>query len=172
MCRHDGTIYAISIDYIDYLQILTDRIKKFNAKLIRDKSGLRLARVLHFTLKMVKYAPLERHGWQPLLEFLSKKEAILNIQNNDKRCFGYAILYFLERKGLPVRHCYQSSLYKEQMVDRHHLETLPYPILPKNVPLYEDQLQMNINLFFLLMRKVALAISWRSAVKITNELPV
>ena len=148
MCRRDGTISAISNHYIDYLQILTDRIKEFNAKFIRDNSGLRLARVLQFTLKMVKDAPLEGRGWQPLPEFLSNKKAILNIQNNDERCFGYALLYFLEREGLPERHCYQAGLYKEQMFHRHHLETLPYQISPNNVNMYEDQLKMNINVLF------------------------
>ena len=36
--------------YIDSLRILTNRIREFNAKYIRDKSGLRLSRVLKFTL--------------------------------------------------------------------------------------------------------------------------
>ena len=56
--------------YIDSLQISTNRIREFNAKYIRDKSGLRLAKVLKLTLKMVKFAPLEERAWQPLQEFL------------------------------------------------------------------------------------------------------
>ena len=34
------------------------------------------------------------------------------------------------------------------MFHSHHLETLPYPISPNDVHLYEDQLQMNINVFY------------------------
>ena len=30
-------------------------------------------------------------------------EAIINIQHNDERCFGYALLYFLERENLPEK---------------------------------------------------------------------
>ena len=33
------------------------------------------------------------------------------------------------------------------MFQRYHLETLPYPISPNNVHLYDDQLQMSINVF-------------------------
>ena len=33
------------------------------------------------------------------------------------------------------------------MFQRHNLDTLPYPILPNDVHLYEDLLQMNINVF-------------------------
>ena len=115
MFKRDGTISEFINPYIDSLRILIDQIRNFNAKFIRDKSGLRLARVLQFILKMVKYAPLEGRGWQPLPEFLSKKKAILNILNNDERCFGYALLYFRDSERLPEKHCYQTSLYKEQM---------------------------------------------------------
>ena len=101
MFRRDDTNSAFGNDYIDSLRILTDRIRKFNVKFIRDKYGLRLARVLQFTFKIVKYAFLEGRGWQPLTEFLAKKKTIINIQNYDERCFGYALLYFLEQINLP-----------------------------------------------------------------------
>ena len=83
MFRRDEQISGFENQYTDNLRILTDRIRELNAKFIRDKSGLRLARVLQLTLKIVKYAPLDRHGWQALPEFLAKKEAIINICNND-----------------------------------------------------------------------------------------
>ena len=71
MFRRNDTNSAFGNPYIDSLRILTDRIRELNAKFIRDKSCLRLARVLQFTLKIVKYAPLEGRGWQPLPEFLT-----------------------------------------------------------------------------------------------------
>ena len=76
-----------------------------------------------------------------------KKKAIINIQNEDQRCFGYTLLYFLKRDRLPERHCYQATVYKHQMFERHHLDTLPYPISLNDIHLYEDHLQMNINVF-------------------------
>ena len=66
MFRRDDKNSAFKNPYIDSLQILTDQIREFNAKFIRDKSGLRLARVVQFTLKIVKYAPFEERGWHPL----------------------------------------------------------------------------------------------------------
>ena len=85
--KRDGPITPTTNLYKGSLQILTNRIKEFNAKFIRDKSGLRLANVLQFILKMVKYQPLEGSGWQPLPKFLDNKKAIINIRNNDQRCF-------------------------------------------------------------------------------------
>ena len=149
MYRRDEAVSEFANPYIDNLRILTDRIREFNAKFIRDKSGLRLAKVLLFSLKMVKYEPLEGRSWQPLPEFLTKKKTIINIQNNDERCFGFALLYFLERTNLPKRNgnSLQATLNKEEMFQRHHLDNLPYPISPNDVYLYEDKLQININVF-------------------------
>ena len=116
MFWRDETVSAVANPYIGSLQILTDRIREFNAKFILDKSGLRLARVLQFILKIVKYAPLEGHGWQPLPDFLSMNKTIINIQNDYQRCFGYALLYFLEQANLPEQHCYRATPYKEEML--------------------------------------------------------
>ena len=113
--QRNGTISAFANPYIDSLQIFTDQIREFNAKFIRDKSNLRLARVLQLTLKMAKYAPLEGRGWQFLQEFLTKKKAIINIQNNDERCFGYALFYFFKRENFLKQNCFRTTLYNDIM---------------------------------------------------------
>ena len=81
--------------------------------------------------------------------FFSKKKLVINIQNDDERCFGYALLYFLEQANLPDKkgNCLRATLYKDDMFQRHHLYALPYQISPNDVHLYKDQLQMNINVF-------------------------
>ena len=96
---------------------------------------------------MVKYAPLEGRGWQLLPEVLSKKKVIINIENNDERCFGYALLYFQERANLPENNCRRTNLYNDEIFHRHNLDTLTDPISLNDVHLYEDQLQININVF-------------------------
>ena len=146
--------------YIDSPRILTDRISKFNAKYIRDKSNLRLASVFKLTLKMVKNANLEKRKWKPLPEFLSKKEAIINLQNHDERCFGDALLYIVESANLQKSNCFLAHPYTDKMLQRHQLDTLDYPILLNEVHLYENQFQININVFCFLMTKSGLAIPW------------
>ena len=95
----------------------------------------------------MNYPTLEGRGRQYLPEFLSKKQTIINIQNNDERCFGYALLYILERANLLEKHCVRPTHYKEEMFERHHINNLPYRILPNDVHLYKAHLQMNINVF-------------------------
>ena len=97
---------------------------------------------------MVKYVPLEGRGWQPLPQFIEKNKAIINIQNDDERCFRYALLYFLEREQLPEINFRRATLYTNEMFHRNQLDTLPFQIAPNDVFLYEDQLQININVSF------------------------
>ena len=86
---------------------------------------------------MVKYEPLEVRGWQPLLQFLSKKKAVINIQNDDDRSFGYAFLYLLDPQIDDHRHANRVNLYSEEIYTRNLLLNLPYPIALNDVHLYE-----------------------------------
>ena len=144
--KREGSITTAPNLYTDSFRILTDRIKEFNAKFIKDKSGLRLSGILQLILKMAKYQPLQGSGWQPLPDYLEKKKAIVNIKNEDERCFGYALLFFLDRPryshNLRRPYYYTPAIFK-----RNGLDALPYPISPNDVHLYEDKLNVNINVF-------------------------
>ena len=115
--RCDVKISGLANTYIDNLRLLTDQIREFNAKFIGDKSGLRLPRILQFTLKIVKYRPLERRGWQALPEFLAKNEATMNIQNYDKHFSGYSFLFLFEHADFPERnkHCICKTISKKHV---------------------------------------------------------
>ena len=82
---------------------------------------------------MVKYAPVEGRGWQLLPEFLSMKKAIINIQNNDERCFGYAVIYFLEREQLPenfaIKHLFIRKKCSSVSISIR-FRTLSHPTMP------------------------------------------
>ena len=81
--------------YAQPLQELCTRIKELNAKFIREMSGLVLAGILQLVIRGVRYIPLAGRCFRELPTYLKNKKAIINIQNNDDRCFGYALLYFL-----------------------------------------------------------------------------
>ena len=75
------------------------------------------------------------------------KKAIINNHKDDEHCFGYALLSFPEREQLPEINCRQVTLYTNEMFQRNHLDTLPYPNAANDVHLNEDKLQININVF-------------------------
>ena len=73
------------------LKTIIERLLASNAKYIREKSGLVLSEILYLNIHWIRYAPLSGSAWSPLPKFLQNKKAILNVKNNDNRCFAYAI---------------------------------------------------------------------------------
>ena len=112
--RREGIVNLWESPYADDLRLLTERIKIHNAKFIRDKSGLVLAEIKNLYFRACRYDPLRGSSWKPLPGFLQRKHCIVNIQNKDNRCFGYALLYFLIKK--PNRNLQRSSLYTRQNI--------------------------------------------------------
>ena len=95
--RRDPTDGGDGAPYANPLRELCNRIKLLNAKFIRELSGLVLAGILQLVIRGVRYMPLAGRCFRELPKYLKNKKAIINIQNNDDRCFGYALLYFLSR---------------------------------------------------------------------------
>ena len=56
------------------------------------------------------------------------------------------MLYFLDRLA-DRRNLKQSIKYTLEMFQRNKLDALPYPISPNNVHIYEERLEININVF-------------------------
>ena len=144
--RREPTEGNDNAPYAEPLRELFERIKKLNATFIREQSGLMLAGILQLVLREVRYIPLAGRCHRVLPPYIQAKRANINIQNTDDRCFGYALLWFLDtpRDG---RNNFRPSLYTEQMFEQNNLADLPYRIPPNDVHLYEDQLQININVF-------------------------
>ena len=137
--KREGQINKYANPYTDVIRILTDRINQHNAKFIRDKSGLRLSQILQLILKTAKYSPVAGRCRTELPRFLKSKKAIVNIQNGNNWCFGYSMLYFLELPA-DARNLNRVNKYTFKMFQRRNLDTLPYPISPNDVHIYEERL--------------------------------
>ena len=114
-----------------------------NANYIRDSSGLVVEDIFDFRLKFCKYNPLVGRAYQELPKFLKNKHAIINVQNRDNRCFGYALLSALENNE---DHPYRPQNY-EALFAKYHLDQIQYPVEIEQIADIEDQLQLNINVF-------------------------
>ena len=123
-----------------------------NERMLRGKSGLQYQHTLQFSVRVMKYVPLAGHCYSELPILLAKKRSLINIQNNDEKCFGYCIVaHYLynenARSGKPQsRNPNRPSLYRKNF-KRFGLESINYPVDPKQVPEIEDKLGLRINLF-------------------------
>ena len=112
-------------------------------------SGLVIDSIDGGRLHIVSWNPLAvASQYHRLPKFLLNKKAIVNVQNQDNRCFGYAILSALYHATLPAdeRGC-RPTAYTEEQFALHNLDKLRYPIAPDQVPEIEREIGIGINVF-------------------------
>ena len=96
-------------------------------------------------MNAVRFAPLSGAGWSPLPKFIKNKTAIVNVKNEDERCFNNAIAFALH----PINGSYHANipdLYL-QYFDEHHLNDIEYPVHPTAMPELEENIDLSINLY-------------------------
>ena len=114
-----------------------------NENFIRNESNLEITEISFLSVLVGRFQPLAGAHFAELPPFLKSKKAIINIQNKDTRCFGYAILAAL--KNLP-RNAERAHLYLP-FFQEQGLHNLQYPVHPQDVPEIEQQLHLKINVF-------------------------
>ena len=127
------------------LKTIIERLLASNAKYIREKSGLVLSEILYLNIHWIRYAPLSGSAWTPLPKFLQNKKAIINVKNNDNRCFAYAIAAALHPISR-TKHPYRPEQY-EEFFEEEGLNDIQYPVNPIEMQEIEEKLHININLF-------------------------
>ena len=78
-------------------------------------------------------------------KFPLKQKVILNIKNEDDRCFEYAIAAELHPPEINTNQN-RPELYL-QYFQQHGLNAIDYPVSPLDVPQLEERLNLSINVF-------------------------
>ena len=126
-----------SIDW-SYLRIFTD-CQEFQ----KEGSGWAVDEVLHLKLLTAKYKPLKGSQYFELPKKIAKTGYILNIQNKDDKCFLWSILAHLHvvpQNGYRVEKYipYETKL---------NMQGITYPVVVKDVPKFEKQNDISVNVF-------------------------
>ena len=114
-----------------------------NDNAIQRQSGLTIKKVALASIFFSKFEPLVGNGFKALPPFLRNKRAIVNVQNKDNRCFGYAILAALLPQSINVSRAKVYDKYFEQF----GLNTIQYPVSPDQICEIEQRLNLKINVF-------------------------
>ena len=113
-------------------------------------------------MNVLKFNPLRASSYLKLPSSISRKNAIINVENNDERCFGYAIMsaiskpkgesffnsackylyYFVIDKGLPQR----VSSYGD-MMKMLNWEGINFPVKLKDIPTFEKNNKISVNVY-------------------------
>jgi len=84
MVSNDG--HRFDIDQL--ASDLSDGVDNFNSR----GSGFVIDGVTEFTLVATRYRPLSASSYIPTPPYVAKKQAVINVKNNDLRCFEWAVL--------------------------------------------------------------------------------
>ena len=137
-------LYADRINpYIAGLNRMAERLLEANAKFIRGKSGLVLAEIYSLNLNAVRFAPFSGSAWTPIPKFLQNKMAIVNVQNEDDGCFGFALASALH----PVNKDSQRPQKYLDYFEENGLDDIEYPVNPVDLLLLKQRLNISINFF-------------------------
>ena len=122
---------------------MEERLNLRNAHFVRQQSGLVIGEILKTRFKVAQFLPLAARGFAELPIYLKKKTAIVNVKNDDERCFGYALLAALHPVPQnPHRPTWYTHLFRTERLDQ-----LTYPVAPSDIPDIEEKLQLKINVF-------------------------
>ena len=106
-----------------------------------DGSGWSIDKIIKMEVKTVEYVPLTCSSYVPLPNKIMSKKAVLNIVNDDQKCFIWCILAAVESKhaNLVTNYVeYESSL---------NVRNIPMPMTLDDVPRFEKQNQLSVNDF-------------------------
>jgi transposase-like protein len=76
----------------EMLQSSTEKINQSFDEFLRDGSGWILESIDYLRLYTAEYAPMQGKSYIPTPSSIVNKKAIVNIQNEDDKCFEYAII--------------------------------------------------------------------------------
>jgi hypothetical protein len=126
----------------DFFNDLTDGLDTWIDKFQEKGSGLVFNKILFTEVKIYKYKYLKASSYIPL-QF--KSSNIINVQNNDNKCFLWTIL----SKLAPAKdHIYRVSKYRKYE-NCLNMKDIEYPVSFKDIPKIEKQNNLSINVFAL-----------------------
>ena len=109
----------------------------------RKGSGWAIDEVLYLKLMMAKYVPLKGSQYIDLPPKVKNSKAVINIQNDDDKCFLWSVL----------AHLYEANHNKQRIEHYIPYETdlnvngIAYPVTVKDLSKFEKQNDISVNVF-------------------------
>ena len=129
----------IILENTDVGEILKEMVDEIETAIQKTEnaqgSGWVLVKVINITLHTAKWDPLNAGSYIELPEFLKNKKAIINMKNQDDKCFMWCVLRALNPKNNhPER--VDKDLFNKQ--DTLNMKGIKYPVSFRDIDLFES----------------------------------
>ena len=122
--------------YIIMMDTILEKIEKFINGDGDGGSGWAVFNVIKLELHTVSYKPLRGEIWVPLPKELADKKAIINMKNENNKCFLWSVLRALNPKDNHPERVDKEFKLKENTLN---MEGIEYPVSLKDIDKFEKQ---------------------------------
>ena len=142
-----GTHYLMTSDEAEEklsecFQTLWDNFDKWNEL----GSGINLEKVDSITLKVAKTRIIQGSSYIPTPKLFPR--SILNVRNNNNKCFEYALLSALHYDEIPRGIKHLPKAYKRWIGKELHLKNFPEPMPVYEINKFEKLQNLTINVYY------------------------
>ena len=117
---------------------------------VQNKSGWIFHSNIKADINIFRYNPIKGSLFIPLPDIIANKNACINVQNDDDKCFLYSIL---AHKNLGMKHPQRQSKYTEEM--KKEFESWnKYPMKYSDIGKFEKQFNLSINVYAYRLEKI------------------
>ena len=129
------------------LQLSTAKILQSYEEFCRNGSGWILETIDFLRLYTAEYAPMHGNSYIPTPEAIVDKLGIINIMNEDDRCFEYAIIASQHYQDIddPTHPCRPGQYQK--WLGKYNFDGCSMPMQIDNISKFEKNNQMAINVY-------------------------
>ena len=128
----------INLDKTDVKLILSSMLLEIMEKLaiyIRKGSGWYFKEVISLEIHIVDYKPIKGSRYTPLPNFITRKKAIINMENKDDKCFLWCVLRYLHPRE---KHSTRINDLREYENDLN-FKGIDFPVKVKDIQKFENQ---------------------------------
>lgn len=132
----------VSEQYNEAVGFILENISLF----VRDGSGWIFDKVVNIDLHMVRYKPLYGSSFIPTPKRLENTKAVVNIKNNDHKCFLWSVLAGIH--PYPLKHYHYRVSFLSKYEKLINMEGIEYPVKITDINKFEkSNSSISINLF-------------------------
>ena len=122
--------FDLDEQYNNQIDLIMRRLKDF----IREGSGWSVKQVSSLELHIVSYKPISASSYIKTPKFIASKKTVINVQNQDNKCFIWSILAALHA---PSRNATRINKYKSYE-NELHVTDLKFPLVIKDIKKFEN----------------------------------
>jgi len=130
----------------EMLQSSTAKMNESFDEFLRDGSGWILESIDYLRLYTAEYAPMHGNRYIPTPKAIVHKQAIVNIHNEDDKCFEYAIIASQHYKEIDQIHASRPSQYTK-WIGKYNFDGCSMPVKIDDVTKFEKNNGMAINVY-------------------------